>query len=148
MPNTLQSYEFFLICTNFPSFFHFPRLSYLSTLLSLISYLYSLLSYLLSLLSYLYSLISLTRARTLLYTHAHIRMRTYAYLLHDYVYECIYLFQISDVKFLIPTDTLKGLIDNQSLTKKMMFYSIFFVKIFGQFAKKQYLCTRFRAYCK
>ena len=140
MPNTLQSYEFFLICTNFPSFFHFPPLSLISSLLSLLSYLYSLISSLYSLISYL------SHARVHYYIR--IRVRTCAYLLHDYVQECIFLCQISDVKFFIPTDTLKGLIDNQSLTKKMMFYSIFFVKRFGQFAKKQYLCTRFRAYCK
>ena len=35
------------------------------------------------------------------------------------------------------------MIDNQSLTKKVMFYSIFYALKFGQFAKKQYLCTRF-----
>ena len=34
-------------------------------------------------------------------------------------------------------------IENQRVTKKMHFYVIFFAKIFGQFKKKQYLCTRF-----
>ena len=37
----------------------------------------------------------------------------------------------------------KALTDNQRLIKKVMFYSIFYAKIFGQFTKKQYLCTRF-----
>ena len=44
--------------------------------------------------------------------------------------------------------TCYGIIEYQLVTKKVMFYSNFFVKIFGQFAKKQYLCSRFRAYCK
>ena len=39
----------------------------------------------------------------------------------------------------------KAFADNQRLIKKVMFYSIFYAKIFGQFTKKQYLCTRFRA---
>ena len=39
-------------------------------------------------------------------------------------------------------------IDNQLLTKKVMFLSNFLAEIFGQFTKKQYLCSRFRAYCE
>ena len=34
-------------------------------------------------------------------------------------------------------------IDNQAVTKKMHFEVHFFAKIFGQFKKKLYLCTRF-----
>ena len=62
-------------------------------------------------------------ARTLLYTHAyHLSLITY----HSYFI----------------THTWR-IVDYQSLTKKMMFYNTFFAKKFGQFAKKQYLCTRF-----
>ena len=38
----------------------------------------------------------------------------------------------------------KRYIDFQLLTKKVMFFSIFFAQKFGQFGKKQYLCSRFR----
>ena len=34
-------------------------------------------------------------------------------------------------------------VENQRITKKVHFLCIFFAKIFGQFKKKQYLCTRF-----
>jgi len=33
--------------------------------------------------------------------------------------------------------------ENQSVIKKVHFFCNFFAKIFGQFKKKQYLCTRF-----
>ena len=38
--------------------------------------------------------------------------------------------------------------ENQLLTRKMTKNVKKLVKIFGQFVKKQYLCSRFRAYCK
>ena len=34
-------------------------------------------------------------------------------------------------------------IENQSVMKKVHFFCNFFAKIFGQFKKKLYLCTRF-----
>ena len=45
-------------------------------------------------------------------------------------------------------DQKKTITDNQWFMRKMMFFDIFYAKIFGQFIKKQYLCSRFRAYCK
>ncbi len=39
----------------------------------------------------------------------------------------------------------KTITDNQLFMRKMMFFDIFYAKIFGQFIKKQYLCSRFRA---
>ena len=44
---------------------------------------------------------------------------------------------------LISVRTLLALIDNQLFTRKMMFFSIFSARKFGQSKKKQYLCTRF-----
>jgi hypothetical protein len=38
-----------------------------------------------------------------------------------------------------------AIIDYQLLTKKVMFYSKKYAKIFGGLIKKQYLCNRFRA---
>ena len=38
----------------------------------------------------------------------------------------------------------KTMIENQSLMKKVYFPDKKVCKIFGQFAKKQYLCSRFR----
>ena len=42
-------------------------------------------------------------------------------------------------------DQKKTITDNQWFMRKMMFFDIFYAKIFGQFIKKQYLCSRFRA---
>ena len=44
---------------------------------------------------------------------------------------------------LISVRTLLVLIDNQLFTRKMMFFSIFSARKFGQSKKNQYLCTRF-----
>ena len=89
----------------------------------------------------LYLPISLLYART--------RARAHTRSLY-YIYACTYRsyfapknwfssFWHSKPSFLLKIAT----IDFQSVTKKVHFFMHFFAKIFGQFKKKLYLCTRF-----
>ena len=69
----------------------------------------------------------------------------YIYIIYACMEEPIETF--SRFSRLIPQNTLifakNTVIDFQWVTKKVHFFVHFFAKIFGQFKKKQYLCTRF-----
>jgi len=74
-----------------------------------------------------------------------VRARSLYYIAHVHVREQFYIFLLfSRFEHQIPLKIAKNFsADYQRFTKKMHFYVHFFAKIFGQFKKKLYLCTRF-----